>query len=95
MDSAKIMRDSEEFVRLSEEERRQSVIDSLWKATRTAVRQIVINRRSAELTLGISKEEFDEELNKICDEFNKKYGSMSEDELGKAMLMEIIERLEF
>lgn len=84
---------SKEQLQLSDEERRQSAIDSMWDATREACKQITINRRSAELTFGIDREEFDEQLNKMCSEFNEKYGSMTEEQLAKAMLREILERL--
>ena len=82
-----------EYMQLSDEDRKQSAIDSMWKATREACKQITINRRSAELTLGIGREEFDEQLNKMCAEFNEEYGSMTEEQLAKAMLRELLERL--
>ena len=87
------LRAVEEHLQLSDEDRKQSAIDAMWKATREACKQITINRRSAELTLGISREKYDEELNKMCAEFNEEYGNMTEDQLTKAMLREILERL--
>lgn len=82
-----------EYMQLSDEDRKQSAIDSMWKATREACKQITINRRSAELTLGIGIEEFDEQLNKMCAEFNEEYGSMTEEQFARVMLRELLERI--
>lgn len=93
MDINEVMRITEEHLKLSEEDRKQQTIDTMWKATEEACKQITINRRSAELNHGISKEEFDARLNEICAEMNEKYGSMTMEEIGKVMLMEILERM--
>ena len=93
MDIKEAMRLSAAHMQMSKEERKQSTIDAMWRATEKACKQITINRRSAELNLGISSEEFDARLNEICAEMNEKYGSMTMEEIGKVMLMEILERM--
>ena len=93
MNIKEAMRLSAEHMSLSEEERKQSTIAAMWSATEEACRQITINRRSAELSLGISSEEFDARLNEICAEMNEKYGSMTLEEINRTMLVEILERM--
>ena len=93
MDMIDVLRIAEEHQRLSDDERKQETIDSMWEATREACKQITINRRSAELTLGIDRDEFDEELNKICADLNEVYGNMTIEQLGKAMLRDILEKI--
>ena len=93
MDFTKVLGEAEEFLHLSDQDRKQSAINSMWEATREACKQITINRRSAELTLGISRIAFDDQLNKMCAEFNEEYGSMTEEQLAKAMLRELLEKL--
>lgn len=93
MDIMEAMRLSAEHMSLSEEERKQTTIDAMWRATEEACKQITINRRSAELNLGISSEEFDARLNEICTEMNEKYGSMTLEEMNHVMLEEILTRM--
>lgn len=93
MDFSDVLSITNEHVQLTLEERKQTTINSMWEAVREACKQIIISRRSAELTLGINSDQFDEELNKICVELNEEYGSMTEDQLHKVMLKEIIERI--
>lgn len=93
MDIMEALRISAEHMQLSEEERTQATIDAMWRATEEECMKITINRRSAELLLGISSEEFDARLNEICTEMNEKYGSMTLDEINNVMLKEILKRM--
>ena len=83
----------ERTLSLSDDERKAEALDSLMSNVRTAVKQIAISRRTAEITFGISNEKFDKMLNGMCKEAQAKFGTMTEQEMAKFMLKELLSNL--
>lgn len=67
------------------------VISEMYDVIDIAVREIMLNRRAAEIFMGVSNEDFDKHLNELCDKWYGRYGEMSKGELTMAMVANLLE----
>lgn len=67
------------------------VISEMYDVVDINVREIMLNRRAAEIFMGISNEEYDERLNEICDKWYKRYGEMNGKEIVATMVSNLVE----
>lgn len=67
------------------------VISEMYDVIDISVREIMLNRRAAEIFMGVSNEDFDKRLNELCEKWYDRYGKMDKHELLSTMMANLLE----
>jgi len=78
------------FASKSAKEREAEALKSMWRVAAKCADEIARARRTAEISHGISNEEFDEKLNEFCVKSHEKYRDMDQKMMALDMLKTLL-----